>query len=224
MICCGYCFLGFQRRSSCGGVGVFVKIFLELGVIFWNVYKFEMVRRENLKVREEEENGFKMNEGGWGVGWFQREIVKEGKSRFFWRFSQVLEFVFNVCVRIKVVVFFGGRLVVGVSQLLWRFVGGEIQDQLEKFMGQMFFFLFVKGVEVEIVFVFLILEFKQRFWCRESGVLFFLYVIQVNRIMFVQKQFGVVVSTLVWKKRFVFQVQCWFVVVIKNFRIFFFMF
>lgn len=115
MICRGHRLLGFQRRSSCGGAGVSVKTLLEPGATPWNAHKSEMVRRENLKVREEEENGFKMNEGGWGVGWFQRETVKEGKSRFSWRPSQVSEPAFNACVRTKAAAPPGGRLAVGAS-------------------------------------------------------------------------------------------------------------
>lgn len=55
-----------------------------------NMHKSEIVQGESLSVQEEREkkskNGFKMNEGGWGVGRFQRETVKGGKVRFFFFF------------------------------------------------------------------------------------------------------------------------------------------
>lgn len=101
MISCGHGLLSFAEEELLGrGSGVSEK----------PVYKHAQspVTRTDMRwdggrlsVRQEGENGFKVNEGSWGVGGFQKETVKGGQGRFSWRPSRAAELAFNAGVRTK---------------------------------------------------------------------------------------------------------------------------
>lgn len=100
-----------------------------------------------------------MNEGGRGVGWFQRETMKGVKVRFSGRPSQLHS--------LPLMPVSGQRMLrplvadwgVG-ARALRRRPAARPKDQLEKSAGQMPFLLFAKGVEVEIAFAFSTLQSK----------------------------------------------------------------
>ena len=74
-------------------------------------------------------NGFKMNEEGRGVGWFQRETMRS-ESQIFGKAQPDC----NACVRTKDAAPPGGRLAVGARELRRR-PGGQTQGPAGKVGG-----------------------------------------------------------------------------------------
>lgn len=134
MISCGHGLLSFAEEELLGrGSGVSEK----------PVYKRAQspVTRTDMRwdggrlsVRQEEENGFKVNEGSWVVDGFQKETVKGGQGRSSWRPSRAAELAFNAGVRTKDAAPPGGTPAAG-ARTLRRRPGGKTQGPAGKVGG-----------------------------------------------------------------------------------------
>lgn len=129
-----------------------------------------------MSIREEEGNGFKMNEGGQGGGWSGEKPGKEGKSDFRGGPARLQSLLSTTVSGQRLL----RPLVSGWRSAPARCSGdpraARPRDQLEKPVGQMPFLLFTEEAEVEIALAFSTLQSKERFWYEER-VLWFLRAI-----------------------------------------------